>query len=92
MEVHILYILYRGKHFKINAGHHSEKLKKIIQKKYNHDFEKGITHLKNTGYITAIKKTELKYYILDLGKAYSVLKSHGYNVTPLGGSRTHHIE
>jgi hypothetical protein len=28
MEIQILYILYRNKNFKSNAGYHSEKLKK----------------------------------------------------------------
>jgi len=28
MEIQILYILYRNKNFKIDAGYHSEKLKK----------------------------------------------------------------
>jgi hypothetical protein len=65
MEVHILYILYRFKNFKSDAGYHSEKLKKILKK---------------------------KFYILDISQTWSVLKEHGYNVTPPGGSRVHHLD
>jgi hypothetical protein len=92
MEVHILYILYRFKNFKPDAGYHSEKLKKILRKKYPQDFDEAISHLKNEGFISTVKKQEPKFYILAIGQTYSVLKDHGYNVTPLGGSRIHHLE
>jgi len=39
MEIQILYILYRNKNFKISAGYHSEKLKRILRKKYERDFD-----------------------------------------------------
>ena len=51
MEVQILYILYRNKNFKINAGYHSEKLRKILRKKYDQDFDEAISHLKNKAYV-----------------------------------------
>ena len=92
MEIQILYILYRNKNFKIDAGYHSEKLKKILRKKYDQDFDEAISNLKNNAYIATIKKQEPKFYILDLGKAYSVLKNHGLNVTPLGGGRVYHLD
>jgi hypothetical protein len=92
MEIQILYILYRNKNFKIEAGYQSEKLKKILRKKYDQDFDEAISNLKNKGYIATIKKQEPKFYILDLGKAYSVLKNHGLNVTPLGGGRVYHLD
>jgi len=92
MEIQILYILYRNKNFKTDAGYHSEKLKKILRKKYDQDFDDAISNLKNNGYIAVIKKDEPKYYILDLGKVYSVMKNHGLNVTPLGGGRVYHLD
>jgi len=92
MEIQILYILYRNKNFKIDAGYHSGKLKKILRKKYDQDFDEAISNLKNKAYIATIKKQEPKYYILDLGKSYSVLKNHGLNVTPLGGGRVYHLD
>jgi hypothetical protein len=92
MEIQILYILYRNKNFKIDAGYHSEKLKKILRKKYDQDFDEAIGNLKNKTYIATIKKQEPKFYILDLGKAYSVMKNHGLNVSPLGGGRVHHLD
>jgi hypothetical protein len=92
MEVQILYILYRNTCFNSAATYHSEKLKKILRKKFDQDFDDAISNLKNKAYIAAIKKQEPKFYILDIGKAYSVLKSHNLNVTPIGGSRVHHLE
>lgn len=92
MEIQILYILYRNKNFKIDAGYHSEKLKRILRKKFDQDFDEAIANLKNKTYIAVIKKQEPKFYILELGKAYSVLKNHGLNVTPLGGGRIHHLD
>jgi exonuclease I len=92
MEIQILYILYRNKNFKSNANYHREKLKKILRKKFDQDFDEAIATLKNQAYIATIKKDDLKYYILDLGKAYSVMKNHGLNVSPLGGGRVHHLD
>jgi len=92
MEIQILYILYRNKNFRSDAGYHSEKLRKILRKKFDQDFDKAIANLKNRGYIAVIKKDEPKYYIADLGVVYSVLKDHGLNITPLGGGRVHHLD
>ena len=47
MEIQILYILYRNKNFKIDAGYHSAKLKKILRKKFDQDFDEAISNLKN---------------------------------------------
>jgi hypothetical protein len=92
MEVQILYILYRNKCFKASAGYHSEKLKRILRKKYADDFDAAVANLGRCGYIAAVKKDEPKYYIADLGSAYAVLEKHGLNVAPLGGGRTHHLD
>jgi hypothetical protein len=92
MEIQILYILYRNKNFKPSAGYHSEKLKRILRKKYDADFDRAIVTLSKRGCIVAIKKDEPKYYIADLSLVYSILKEHGLNVTPLGGGRTHHLD
>jgi len=39
MEIQILYILYRNKNFRSDAGYHSEKLRKILRKKFDQDFD-----------------------------------------------------
>jgi hypothetical protein len=92
MEAHILYILYRDTCFKSNAGYHSEKLKKILRKKYDQDFEEAILHLKNQGIVATVKKDEPKFYILEKSKAYTVLIKHKYRVAPIGGGNTYHLE
>lgn len=50
------------------------------------------SHLKNKAYVATIRKQEPKFYILDIGKTYSVLKNHGLNVTPVGSGRVHHLD
>jgi hypothetical protein len=92
MELQILYILYRNKNFKSSAGYHSGKLKRILRKKFDQDFDEAIANLGKRGCIAAIKKDEPKYYIADLPLVYIILKNHGYNVTPLGGSRVYHLD
>lgn len=92
MEVQILYILYRNKNFKTSAGYHREKLRRILRKKFDQDFDEALTNLKNRGCIATIRKDDPKYYIADLGAVYSILESHGLNVTPLGGGRIHHLD
>jgi hypothetical protein len=92
MEVQILYILYRNKNFKASAGYHSEKLKRILRKKYADDFDTAIATLSKHGLIAAIKKDEPKYYIADLGSVYAELEKHGLNVAPLGGGRVYHLD
>ena len=56
MEIQILYILYRNKNFKISAGYHSEKLRRILRKKYEQDFDEAIANLKNKAYIATVSK------------------------------------
>jgi hypothetical protein len=90
MEVQILYILYRNKNFKASAGYHSGKLKRILRKKYADDFDTAIASLSKRGFVAAVRKDELKYYIADLKSAYAVLAKYGLNVTPLGGGGVHH--
>lgn len=92
MEVQILYILYRNKCFKASAGYHSEKLKRILRKKYPNDFDIAIADLGKRGLIAVVKKDEPKYYIADLGSVYAALEEHGLNVTPLGGGRIHPLD
>jgi len=92
MEIQILYILYRNKNFKTSAGYHSGKLRRILRKKYDQDFDEAVANLSRHGCIAAIKKDEPKYYIADLGNVYAILRDHGLNVTPLGGSRIRHLE
>lgn len=58
MEIQILYILYRNKNFKTDAGYHSKKLKKILQKKYDQDFDEAIANLKNRAYIATEGKKD----------------------------------
>ncbi len=92
MEIQLLYILYRNRNFKASAGYHSEKLKRILRKKYTDDFDTAIANLSKRGFIAAIRKDEPKYYIADLGNVYAVLDKHGLNVAPLGGGRVHHLD
>lgn len=92
MEVQILYILYRNKNFRASAGYHSEKLKRILRKKYADDFDTAIANLGNRGFVTAVRKDEPKYYIADLKNTYAILVRYGLNVTPLGGGRIHHLD
>ena len=92
MELQILYILYRNKNFKPSAGYHSEKLRRILRKKFDQDLNEAIANLGRLGCIATIKKDEPKYYIADLPLVYSILRDHGFNVIPLGGGRTHHLD
>ena len=92
MEVQILSILYRNKNFRASAGYHSEKLKRILRKKYLDEFDTATANLSNRGCIATVKKDEPKYYIADLGKVYAILNGHGLNVSPLGGGRVHHLD
>ena len=66
--------------------------KKILRKKYSQNFDDAISDLKNMGFIPTVKKQDPKFYILDINQTYSFLKDHGYNVTPVGRSRTHHLD
>jgi len=86
----ILNILYTNRCFKSSAGYHSEKLLKLFRaKKFSSNFKDIIKILLNSGYISTIKKAEVKYYIIDQGKVARLLGQHGYNVTT--GNRLHHL-
>jgi hypothetical protein len=92
MEIQILYILYRHDCFNSAATYHSKKLGKILRSKYDDDINTAFSHLQNKAYITAVKKQDPKFYIIDIGKAYSALKAHGKNVTPPGRTGTFHLD
>ncbi len=80
----ILDIFYKGRHFRSDAGYHSEKLYKLYIKKFPErsclSFEDALRVLMNDGYIAQIRKKKVKYYIADMKIAVFALKSHGYNV------------
>lgn len=80
-ELFILYVLYSHKCLASNRGKHSEQLKSIYRKKFSSDFKRAIKSLLNKGYITPIKKKELKYYISNIPLMSFALSSHGYSVT-----------
>ena len=73
MEIHILYILYRNKNFRSDAGYHSKKLKKILQKKYNRDFD--IDSSRET------RRGEKKNASAFFDRAITNLKNSGYIAT-----------
>jgi len=80
----ILDILYKGRHFRSDAGYHSEKLSRIYSKKFpvrsSQPLEDTLQILMNGGYVAQIRKKEVKYYIADIKGAIFALKSHGYRV------------
>ena len=80
-ELQILYIFYSNRNFRISSGYHSDKLKKIIEKKFPGEYHESIGHLKNLGCIAEIRKKEIKYYIADIPNVIKLLGAHGYNVT-----------
>ena len=93
LEIQILYILYRNTCFNSAGTYHSKKIKKNLKSKYSHqEVDKATSHLQTKAYITAVKKQDPKFYILDSGKAYSVLKDHGKNVTPPGRTGAFHLD
>ncbi len=83
----ILNLFYKNRNFGSDSGYHSEKLKKLYDRKFTDrgslKFKKAINQLKNEGYITLIKKKEDKYYISDINKTVLALNNHGYNITGL---------
>ena len=86
----LLNILYTNRCFKSSAGYHSEKLHKLFRaKKFSSNYKDIIKTLHYDGYISTIKKVEVKYYIIDKGKVARLLGQHGYEVTT--GGRLHHI-
>lgn len=92
MELHLLYILYRNNCFNSAASYHSKKIRKILRTKYDDDFDTAVSHLQNGGYIAVVKKQDPKFYIIDIGKAYQVLKAHEKNVTPPGRTGAFHLD
>lgn len=81
----ILNILYTHRCYKSSAGYHSEKLYKLfIRKEFNSEFKKIIKVLLNQGYISIIKKDEVKYYIIDKNRVARLLIQHGYDVNTRG--------
>lgn len=77
----LLNLLYTKRCLARDAGYNSEKLSKIYAKKFSSDFEDTIRELLNKGYITQIRKKDIKYYISDIKLTSVALGSHGYSVT-----------
>ncbi|KUG19990.1 hypothetical protein ASZ90_010277 [hydrocarbon metagenome] len=80
----VLDVLYKGRHFRPDAGYHSEKLSKIYTKKFPERtflaLDDTVRLLMNEGYISQIPKKKVKYYISDRKKTIFALKSHNFNV------------
>ncbi len=77
----ILKVLYKRRNISPNRGFHSEKLRGLYNKKFpNRDdlsFKDAIKFLRNSGYITVVKKKEDKYYISNITEVNLILRSHG---------------
>ncbi len=80
-ELFILNVLYTNRCFKQSSGYNSKKLENIFVKGYTQDFEDAIKNLKNQGYITPIRKKDIKYFISDFKLTVAALTSHGYHTT-----------
>jgi len=78
----ILNVLYKRRNLSPNRGFHSEKLRALYNKKFPEKrylpYKDAIKYLKNTGYITVIKKAEDKFYISNINGTIKALRSHGY--------------
>jgi len=92
MEIHFLYILYRNTCFNSAASYHSKKIEKILRTRYDDDFDTAVSHLLNGAYIAVVKKQDPKFYIIDIGKTFIVLKAHGKNVTSPGRTGAFHLD
>lgn len=89
-ELFILDMLYQGRSLASNRGKNYEFIKKIYAKKrFTKDFDDAIKTLLNRGYITQIRKKDIKFFISNKNQATLALFSHGFN-TSLGKIR--HIE
>jgi hypothetical protein len=77
----VLNILYSHRCIKSSSGYHCKKLENILLKKISSKFDDIIKELKNCGYITTIKKSELKYYISSMEKTSYALRSHDFSFT-----------
>jgi hypothetical protein len=80
-ELFILNLLYSNRNLRSDAGYHSEKMNKILRKKFNKEAKDALKKLVNEGYLSPIGKSPPKYYISDIPKAFSALDQHGYSVT-----------
>ena len=86
-ELFILDMLYQGRSLASNRGKNSEFIKKIYAKKrFTQDFDDAIKTLLNEGYITQIRKKDIKFYISNINQVTLVLSAHGFN-TSLGKIR-----
>jgi len=80
-------MLYQGRSLAKDRGKNSELIKKIYAKKrFTKEFDDAIKTLLNEGYITQIRKKDIKFYISDMNQATLVLSAHGFN-TSLGKIR-----
>ncbi len=80
-ELFILNILYQNRCLSRTGGFHSKKLEDLYIKKFSSNFKHAIKNLLNKGYITPIKKKELKYYISNIPLTSFALGRHDYPVT-----------
>ncbi|MCK5024473.1 MAG: hypothetical protein KAR56_02535 [Thermoplasmata archaeon] len=80
-ELWILNLLYTNRNFTQSSGYNSKKLERIYSRKFSNNIKPHTQVLLNEGYISQIRKKDIKYYILDKKKTSIALGSHGYNVT-----------
>jgi hypothetical protein len=80
-ELFILNLLYSKRCLASNAGYHSRKLAQLFRRKFNKSDEEYVKLLLNRGYLAAIGKSPVKYYIANIGDTAKALGAHGYNVT-----------
>lgn len=86
-ELFILNMLYQGRCLTSWRGKNSEFIKKIyVKKHFSKDFDDAIHTLLNTGYITQIRKKDIKYYISNIPQATLALSIHGFD-TSFGKTR-----
>lgn len=80
-------MLYQGRCLASKRGKNSEFIKKIyLKKQFSKDFDDAIHTLLNEGYITQIRKKDIKYYISNITQATLALSFHGFD-TSLGKTR-----
>lgn len=77
----VLNILYSNRCFRDDRGYNSKKLERILTNKVSSNYEDVIKELLGHGYITKIRKKDLKYFISDMPKAIYALDSHEFSVT-----------
>ncbi|MGP8321127.1 MAG: hypothetical protein ACT6FE_02205 [Methanosarcinaceae archaeon] len=81
-ELFILNFLYKNRNLTSSRGQHCKKVENNFNRKYSPrlKFEKAIKTLLNEGYITQIRKKEIKYYISEIKITTFALRFHGYPV------------